>query len=66
MYLVVCAKRRDSNHSADPRSLIKAFSFRVYNLLILGTLNVKIEMSDRFSPADLNCCGRLMATLSRC
>ena len=45
----VFANRKDSNHPANPRSLIKAFSYRVYNLWILGTLDVKSEIFDRFS-----------------
>ena len=37
--------------------------------IVLGTLNVKIDIPDRSfadAQADLNCCGRLMATLSHC
>ena len=44
--LLFFSNRQDSNHPAKLRSLIIAFSFRVYNLWILGTLNVKIEISD--------------------
>ena len=47
--LLFLQNRKDSNHPANPRSLIRAFSYRVYNLWILGTLNVKNEISDRFS-----------------
>ena len=48
-YLIVFVNRKDSNHPANTRSLIRGFSYRVYNLWILGTLNVNIEISDRFS-----------------
>ena len=31
--LTVCAKRKDADQSAHPRSLIRVFPIRIYNLL---------------------------------